>query len=1152
MPYSAEQLRNIHTFYDLLHYLEEKLDWPLQEYQFDELTFEYQPEELGLKEDEAAKVRTIHQLRPLQHGQPWGIFFVEFENKKLPVVVLRRILSHLVVKKRASANKASEAAWHAEDLLFITTFGEDDIVQREIAFAHFHQSIGDLPTLHVLGWDGGDTPLKLTHLDSDLQKHLRWPENTADHHAWRQQWASPFRHRIGHVIRTASALAETLADLARSINKKATRMLTVESDKGPLRMLYKAFQTALIHDLTEENFADTYAQTITYGLLTAAISRTDWSEGRHGTFIIAENVTDMVPITNPFLKEMLQTFLKVGGRKGGIDFDELGIQDVVELLRGDETDLPEILRDFGNRTPGEDPVIHFYEHFLSAYNKKLKIQRGVFYTPKPVVSYIIRSVHELLQTEFGLEDGLASTITWGEMIKRHPDIKLPILTPKNPSKPGSKDILISSESPFVMILDIATGTGTFLVEIIDVIYKTMKAKWQKQGKRDQEIEKLWNEYVPKHLLPRLYGYELMMAPYAIAHMKIGLKLSETGYRFISDERVRVYLTNTLEPASDAQQKMVGILPALAHEAEAVNAVKRDIRFTVLVGNPPYSGLSANLTEIARQLVSRFKLINGTKINERGALQLEKNLQDDYIKFLAFVEDRLNDTATGFCGIICNHGFIDNPTLRGVRWSLLSNFYKMWVLDLHGNVNRGEKAPDGSDDQNVFDIKDAGVAIVVGIRGKRVISQDNRISKSDVWGNREKHKYPFLCSNDCNSHKWETVKSEPDLFLFRTLSKYGASEYNTWPKITEIFPLHSIGMITARDSYVIDFTSGPIIARAKAFQDSKLSDEATCKTLGIPLKKGWNIKRARERIRNVRKIEEHIQQMLYRPFDVRPVFYHESLIWGMAWPVMQHMIEGKNLALITSRMTKGESFHHVLVSNTLSEVILLSSKTSNNAFAFPLYLRSGNSDLQFGEETNIAPKFLIALTNRLGLAQNEKNELLTTELTSEVIFQYIYGVLHSPNYRNRYIEFLKIDFPHIPLTSSLELFHSIEKFGGELIALHLLKSPKINKFITRFSGKGDNSIPKKPTWKDNAVWINTTQHFEGVPENVWNFHIGGYQVCEKWLKDRKGRTLSDDDITHYQRIVVVLKETIRIMAEIDKVIDEHGGWPEAFNSEKKHS
>ena len=368
MPTSADHLRSLKTFPQLVSYLEAELDWPLREYGFDDLTFEYQPADLGLKDEDAVKVKAIHQLRPLQHGQPWGVFFVEFEKRKLPVVVLRRILSHLVVKKRTSANKASAAAWDSADLLFISAFGDETTAERELAFAHFHQDHGDLPTLRVLGWDGGDTPLKLEHVAATLKERLRWPDNPRDHAAWRDQWSRAFRHRLGHVIRTADALAEVLAELARGIRDRARLLMRSESERGALTKLYKAFQVALIHDLTPESFADTYAQTITYGLLTAAISRTEMSAGRHGTALIADNVADMVPVTNPFLKEMLQTFLSAGGRKGGIDFDELGIQDVVELLRGDETDLPAILRDFGNQTRGEDPVIHFYEHFLSAYN----------------------------------------------------------------------------------------------------------------------------------------------------------------------------------------------------------------------------------------------------------------------------------------------------------------------------------------------------------------------------------------------------------------------------------------------------------------------------------------------------------------------------------------------------------------------------------------------------------------------------------------------------------------------------------------------------------------------------------------------------------------------------------------------------------------
>ena len=637
----------------------------------------------------------------------------------------------------------------------------------------------------------------------------------------------------------------------------------------------------------------------------------------------------------------------------------------------------------------------------------------------------------------------------------------------------------------------------------------MKDKWCREvgvkSWNEPEILRRWRDYVPKHLLTRLYGYELMMAPYAIAHLKLALKLGETGYQFHDGDRLHIYLTNSLEPPSEhADPKFANLFATLAKEAQEVNDIKRRQWFTVIIGNPPYSGLSANLTDTARSLVARFKFIDGVKLKERGALQLEKNLQDDYIKFLAFAEDRLNASAVGVCGMICNHGFIDNPT-PGVRWSLINNFRQIWVLDLHGNVNRGERTPDGSDDQNVFDIKDAGVAIFLGSKGAFTTEDRKRVRKSDLWGDRETQKYPFLVSNTVKSHPWETVEIEPDFFLFRMLSRDGAGEYSSWPKVTDVFPLHSIGIITARDSYVIDFEVAPIVQRAKAFRESKLGDEATCKALGIPIKKGWNIGRARERIKPVKDLVSCVKPLLYRPFDVRPLFYHESLIWGMAWPVMQHMVGGKNLALITSRMTKGEDFHHVLVSNTLSEVILLSSKTSNNAFVFPLYLSSAMTDLQLGGRTNLSSKFLEILAEKLELPREKPNGL-PQGLTPEDIFHYTYAVFHTSGYRRRYVEFLKIDFPRLPLTSNRELFRSMARLGNKLIALHLLESPNLGKNISEFVG-GRNPEVEKITYARKTVWLD---------------------------------------------IVVALNETIRLMAEIDKVIEKHGGWPGAFvtSSEEK--
>lgn len=400
MTQDLERLRSIKSFPSLVKYLRDELDWPIESDDVEDLTFEYEAEELGLDAKTAAKIKEIKQLRPFVTGQPWGIFYINFEPKQLPIVALHRILSKLVLKKRASVNKAQQASWQLNDLLFISSYGESD--ERTISFAHFSEDkvFGDLPTLRVLGWDSQDTVLRLEDVEQTLRDKLRWPQNEDDVDDWRKSWSSAFTLRPREVIRTSKELAIRLADLARLIRARVSQLLAIESEKGPLRKLLKAFQEALIHDLDEDGFADMYAQTIAYGLLTARVSRP--------AGLIADNIHDL-PNTNPFLKEQLEAFLTVGGRKGKIDFDELGVNEVVELLRN--ANMEAVLKDFGDRNPQEDPVIHFYELFLKEYDPEKRMKRGVFYTPRPVVSFIVRSVDEILRTEFGLEDGLADTTT---------------------------------------------------------------------------------------------------------------------------------------------------------------------------------------------------------------------------------------------------------------------------------------------------------------------------------------------------------------------------------------------------------------------------------------------------------------------------------------------------------------------------------------------------------------------------------------------------------------------------------------------------------------------------------------------------------------------------------------------------------------------
>jgi len=1114
---NQELLRTIKTFPLLIKYLRDELNWPIESTDFDELTFDYNPEELGLDKETAVKIKEIKQLRPLHTNQPWGIFFINFEPKSLPVVVLRRILRSLVIKKRQSANKAQQATWKLHDLLFISSYGESD--HRDITFAHFSEDpgMGDLPALRVLGWDDENTVAHLDHAHKTLKEKLRWPEDSSDIDKWRATWSQAFILRNREVVTTAKDLAVRMAELATAIRKRVNRVLAIESTKGPLRKLHAAFKEALIHDLTEDDFADMYAQTITYGLLSARVSRP--------AGLVAENIANMVPVTNPFLRDLLSTFLTVGGRKDKIDFDELGINEVVQALR--DAKMEAVLRDFGDKNPQEDPVIHFYELFLKEYDPKKRMQRGVFYTPRPVVSFIVRSVDELLRTEFGLADGLADITTWGEMAKSHPDLEIP---------KGVK-----ANDPFVQILDPATGTGTFLVEVIAVIQKAMCAKWQKQGKAGKAIDLLWNQYVAEHLLPRLYGFELMMAPYAIAHMKIGLKLHETGYHFASHERARIYLTNSLEKAQDISDRFEFDAPALAHEAHAVNAVKEHKRFTVVIGNPPYSGESANKIEwIERNVKETYQCIDGVPIKEKG----KKNwLLDDYVKFLRLSHMTIVATGCGLVGHIINNAFQDNPTFRGLRRSLLKDFSDVKILDLHGSGTRSDSIEEAKSDENVFDILQGVCVLVLNRPAQR--KKAVTVARGDLWGRRVK-KYELLSDGTPASLIHDRVHPKPDQWYFIPLDLTHETEWQSCVSLLDAMPVNGNGLISAKDHFAYAISPAELQRDLDVFLNARLTDKQVAEHLHIKDNSMWSLHDGRLRLRRERSNAQFCR-VAYRPFDTRYSLFHRDVIFNLRLPVTQYIIGGKNLVLLITRMTKGDDWRHCFVTRHVSDCAFLSNQTSTNAFAFPLKRKTSTEGLFAAQSTcdaNLAPQFVARMAGALSVSASTKKKEYAP--APEDIFYYVYAVFHSPGYRSRYAEFLKIDFPRLPLTESLELFCALGRLGNELVALHLMESPKLDKHLTKFIGSGRFEV-EKISYSDKTVWIDKeqTQGFRGVPENVWPFHIGGYQVCEKWLKYRKDRKLSKADIKHYHRIVVALSETIHLMAEIDKVIESHGGWPDAF-------
>jgi hypothetical protein len=1094
------ELRKIRTFPSLVSYLRDEMGWPIDSADFEELTFDYTPEELGIDPASAAKIQEIKRLRPLTANQPWGIFFVKFEPKTLPVVALRRILSRVVLKKRASANSAERAAWEVDDLLFVSNFGQGQ--QRQISFAHFsHEGAkSELPTLKVLGWDSSDTPLKLDAVADKLTDNLAWPTDEADVATWRESWRSAFTLRHGEVVTTSKALAVRLAELARSIRDRIKTVLEIETDDGPITKLMKTFQASLVHDLDAEGFADMYAQTIAYGLLSARIENP-------GSDTADDFATHMR--TSPFLRELMESFLSTGVRQtngdvdSALDFDELGVNDVVDLL--DAVNMEAVVRDFGDTNPLEDPVVHFYELFLKEYDAKKRMQRGVFYTPRPVVSFIVRSVHELLQTEFGLPDGLADTATWEQMVKRHPDLQLP---------KG-----VAPADRFVTVLDPATGTGTFLVEAIDVIHRTLLERWTAEGRGERESADLWNDYVPEHLLPRLHGYELLMAPYAIAHLKIGLKLYETGYQFGSAERARVYLTNALEPAHDFSGQFAFAIPALAHESQAVNEVKKRQRFTVIIGNPPYSFATANDSKYAIALVDPYRSVDGEPIRERAPLVLERALQDDYVKFTALAGSLVGTSTAGLVGVITNAAYLSTPYLRGMRNALLHDNSSISVLDLGGD------AKEAATDENVFDIRQP-VAVTLASRRPG----DGRTFRFNRLRGSRRSKYTSLLESGGAVPIPEAPIPVAPAYAFKADGGPVEAEYLRFTSIVDLFIEKTTGVKTNRDGLVLGNDARELRGKLDTFTDRSVGDSEIADQLGAKTNAQWDMPRARRDLRGTIK-DDLFGEADYRPFDTRAIYYDGRLISNPR-PLLQRSVwKRDNICLISVRRVRTGDWAHSWVCGRVPLAEVISS--ADNCHVFPLYQYedSGGALLD-------ASRARVANLRVPG----------RTCIPAETFFSAVYALLWSEAYRDRYGRFLTDDYPRVPLFMPDALVTRLSTLGGQLVDLHLLKTPVGECATPDYFGPMPGLV-EAVGYDDEVVWLSKdrTRGFRPVPEAVWLERVGRYQVCEKWLKDRKGQALSKHDIAAYRGIIGALSKTISLVKEIDGVIDAHGGWPGAFQS-----
>jgi predicted helicase len=1124
----SESIKAIKDFKSLAYFLAEELAWPIDpdSVDVDDLVFEYQPDEIGLSDAFAAKVQAIKQIRPLDPHQPWSIYWIDFENKKLPLTVLRRILNAFVTKKRA--NNRNIATSEMEDIMFVSGHGEDE--NRAITFAHFKR-LDEVETIREFYWDGHET--KFDHITSYLEK-LEWPSNTADVDGWRQKWKTAFTGSTREAITTSDHLARAMANIARNICDRVLEVLEVEHSNGPVHKLFETFRTGLVHDMTEKGFADMYAQTITYGLFSARTMDTD------GNFELRE-VIDLIPTTNPFLKSLFKECLSTGDKNHKIDLDELGVGRLVELFdglnRSDGSDtMKRILDQFGSQTFSgqEDPVIHFYEGFLKEYDNKERVEKGVYYTPDPVVKFIVRSVNEQLKSEFGLEYGLADTTTWSDMVANgRADYPLD----PNTGKVNKEWIDKIKGRAFVQILDPATGTGTFLKHVIEIILEEVKLKFKKE-QINGSWEDYWNGYVYNNLLPRIYGFELMMASYSVAHMKLGMFLKSTGYKFEKEQRLSIYLTNSLEPHTSNNSANL-FFTSVGAESAGANDVKRNRFFSVVIGNPPYSGESKNKGIWIMKLMEDYKKEPGGK--EKLKEKNPKWINDDYVKFIRFGQYIIKKNGIGILAFINPHGFLDNPTFRGMRWELLKTNEKIQILDLHGNSKKKETALDGSIDENVFDIMQ-GVSVNLFTKTfKKRKEELGKVLHYDLLGKRE-DKYSFLSSNHNETITFFELPNVANNYFFTKKNFEEQGSYEKGFLVSEIFPLNNVGIVTARDGFTIHNSKQEVEDTINEFL-SLSDEEARIRfNLGRDVR-DWQVNFAKSDLKNNYPTKGKFTKISYRPFDDKWTFYTGKSKGFHCYPrteVMQHLTN-LNYGLTLSKQFKtGEKYLHSFISNKIIESSYVSNRTSEITSVFPLYLNNKTKEDQQSVFKNLArvPNLNIELVNEiatgLGLTYTSEVEEKTNTFAPIDLLDYIYAVLYSPIYREKYREFLKIDFPRVPYPKNADKFWQLVAKGGELRQIHLLESSAVEKFITSFPVSGSNEVPKAPEYNNERVYINKEQYFENVPGVAWNFFIGGYQPAQKWLKDRKGRVLTKEDINHYQKIIVALTETDRIMKEIDKI------------------
>lgn len=932
---------------------------------------------------------------------------------------------------------------------------------------------------------------------------------------------SDFALVVSQSIKSPTRLAKMMAGKARLMADVIEKSLNSDDEqdkRSNLKSQMISFKQMLIHDITNRSFADIYSQTIAYGMFAAR-----YHDPTLPTFSRME-AAQLIPKSNPFLRKLFQDI-------AGFDLDDRLLWIVDELVTIFlASDVSHIMKNFGKSTKQDDPVVHFYETFLGEYNPALRKARGVWYTPQPVVNFIVRAVDDILEEEFNLPQGLADTSKTKVIVK----------VPTHDKRYAGGMREYEQEVHKVQILDPATGTGTFLAEVVRQIHKKFEGQ---QG--------VWTRYATEHLIPRLNGFELLMASYAMAHLKMDMLLTETGYKPNDDQRFRIFLTNSLEEAHPDTGTLFSSW--LSDEADQANAVKRDTPVMCIIGNPPYSGESANKGPWIMELMKDYKMEPGGKIKLKE--QNSKFINDDYVKFIRFGQYFIERNNEGILAFINPHGYLDNPTFRGMRWNLLKTYDKLYTIDLHGNSKKKEKAPDGSIDENVFDITQ-GVSINIFIKTQNGSKQNlGKVFHYDLFGKRE-NKYKFLTDHALKTINFTEINPFGNSYDFKNIDKSLYESYNNGINPIDLFKINVMGFQTHRDNFCIDDSKEKLFQKMQNFTEDNRSEEIISQTFGVKSSTDFNIKNAKAVLSKM-DLKMEIIKCNYRPFEEKYILFDRIVVDR---PRKELIINSKN----RDNILLGIGRQGLAVGDIPWCLITIAKNPVDaNMFRrggvnlFPLYLypeTPGQQSMDHQDKSRI-PNLNLDIVDKIAEGINHAflpDENIVCDLEAGLdgtfspldILDYIYAVLHSPEYREKYKEFLKIDFPRVPYPQDAEDFWKLVELGGELRRLHLLESSLVEKRITGYPEDGDNIITRKisknsPGYEaisetHGKVWINDQQYFDKVPLVAWEFYIGGYQPSQKWLKDRQGRELSYEDISHYQKIIVALTETDRLMKEIDIV------------------